>query len=753
MNLVFTQSGLTRILEHLPMTQDILGTPVPADGAWRALSVSTDGTTYCATADDTEGSARIVIMKEAVDGLGTLDIAGRRSAFERMLWISRAAERPPVRLPLSWREFHDRNLLAYFACSRNLNTPSSRWIAEIRPLQSMDVVYWQLTTREEQQALREFAPPHERYRAAVRAWSTAIGRIRSDFSRLPQVGRARALQDAVDLDAAVIRPITQHRTYSQWLSELTPSQREFLGYPTDRPVKLRGPAGSGKTLSLMLKALRELYDARAGSSSIRILFATHSWAAAEQVQRALDQLNEQDPLAEVDVYPLLQVAHLLLPEERSARDFETLGEDSLVGKLHQLRRIDATVERLATGEWLALRATVSPTLRARVEAPHGSPERNAFVWDLMIEFSSVLASHGILPGLSAERRYLAVRREAWMMPLETDGDKLLVLRVYSDYVDGLRQDGLITSDQVITDFLSYLETFAWNLRRERDGYDLICVDEFQLFNEQERLVLQYLNRSAGNYPRLLLAMDPRQAPYEAFPEFGIAPDSERNEAPGTVPAPAAAVDLTTTFRFSPQILELVRHVQRSYPALSLGDDWRFRVEDLRTTNQAGAVPLLHEHRSRSDEQSSVLERATRRQQQSSRDERVAVIAVDIDAFAGYEAAAARLGGFLPLRSRDDGMELRYSRRAIVLATAESAAGLQFDHVLVGGLPHATPGDQLRPYELRRVVSLLYMAISRASKTVEINVNDQDGGTPDFLASAVSSGYLRRVADAETAEQA
>ena len=80
----------------------------------------------------------------------------------------------------------------------------------------------------------------------------------------------------------------------------------------------------------------------------------------------------------------------------------------------------------------------------------------------------------------------------WMMPLETDGEKLTVLEIYSDFVNALRDQRLLSSDQLINDFLNYLRTFAWNLRRLDDGYDIICVDELHLFNEQERLALAYL---------------------------------------------------------------------------------------------------------------------------------------------------------------------------------------------------------------------------------------------------------------------
>ena len=123
---------------------------------------------------------------------------------------------------------------------------------------------------------------------------------------------------------------------------------------------MRGPAGSGKTLLLELKALRELYRAREAGDAIRILFVTHSWMVAVQVDAALRQLDESGDLSEVEVLPLLAIAQDKLPAERQGRGFELLGEDNLSGKMLQLKEIDASVDRFVKGDWLTLANRCSP---------------------------------------------------------------------------------------------------------------------------------------------------------------------------------------------------------------------------------------------------------------------------------------------------------------------------------------------------------------------------------------------------------
>ena len=102
------------------------------------------------------------------------------------------------------------------------------------------------------------------------------------------------------------------------------------------------------------------------------------------------------------------------------------------------------------------------------------------------------------------------------MPLESDADKRVVLHVYERYMEGLMADNCLTSDQVVNDFLNYLVTFTWNRRRADKGYDCIFVDELHLFDAQERLLLRYLVRTTRERPKIFMALDPRQSPWEVY---------------------------------------------------------------------------------------------------------------------------------------------------------------------------------------------------------------------------------------------
>lgn len=738
---VFTLPALESCLEHAE--PDWYATlTVPPDGTWNVLSTDLAGARYFIHRTDTPDVPRIVIFGQD----GALFSPAARSAydtlFERIARVAREALHPPVVLPETWNPYRHQNRLAFFAGLRE--DGALRWVAELNPLESADVCFWKITTPGQPVALDNYAPPYNRYTDLTTAWPQAFEQVHQHFAALPIPPETETIQPTVDLEATTFGAVTQHRTYSVWLKYLTPHQREFLDADPSHAIKLRGPAGSGKTLALELKALRELQRAREQGVEIRILFATHSWTVAEQVDAALRGLSELDDISGIEVYPLLSMAQAVLPAERAGHGFELLGEDSLSGKRAQIDRIARLVAAAKTSDWLAFRSRVSDGFAARVEAESDSLDNAAFVWDLIGEFSSVLSANGILPGVNAERQYLALRRSPWMMPLANEAELQFVLLLYTRYVNDLRRDGLLGSDQLINDFLNYLETFAWNIRRARDGYDLIFVDELHLFSEQERLVLHYLTRSPDQYPQMFMALDPRQSPAEIY--AGVPADSVSRGESGTADAFLGEVrwfELDEVHRFTPEILALVRHINQSFPALELGPDWELDLSRVESSARDGEKPSLVTHGTRAEERTGAIQAGLTAAREAGLDDRAALILIEpllLDAFVA-SVEASRPGSATVIASRDDVERLRYARRSLVLGPAEFLAGLQFESVVIAGLPVAAPSLANLGHRRRRLLSLLYLAISRASSRVEIHVSEDAGGIPPILESAVGANVL------------
>jgi hypothetical protein len=742
-DLTITLTALERFLAHA-WTPSVLEALVPPeDGSWGLLAADdSHGNRHLVAKDDSVESSFVALL--ATDGryFDGVPVGAYRSVLERMHRFALEAQSPPLRLPPGWNAYHADNRVAFFATRRDWG--SWRWVAELGAA-PLVVCFWQITSTEEPVDLDTFTPTRERLARLLSERDQALSGTIERLAGITPAAATASLQATVDLEEAGFGAVVGHLTESQWRPKLTSQQAEFVDADSSAAIKLRGPAGSGKTLALELKLLREAHASQNSGRPLRALFTTHSWAMAEQVDSALSRLNEGADLSLVDVYPLISIAQTYLPSERGGLGFELLGEDSLSGKQLQIEHLNAILDRFLEGDWLTFERRVSAEVARRVVAPRDTPERNAFVWDLLIEFGSVLSAQGILPGVNAERRYLEIQRAPWMMPLPDRGDRLLVLRIYSDYVDSLREERFLTSDQLINDFLNYLETFTWNIRREDDGYDLIFVDELHLFTEQERLVLHYLTRRPDEYPRMFMALDPRQSPAEIY--MSVDPKSITRTDTGLADAllgSVRSVELSTVHRFTPAILDLIRHINQMYPALDLGEDWELDLTEVSSSRTGGDRPSLVEHSDRGTEVQAVLARAAELATDGSPSARVAVIAVDplqLEAYIAAVGTEVGEGSVTVIRSRDDVDRLRYSRRTVVLGAAEFLGGLQFSHVLVVGLPSRQASTANQGHSLRRLLSLLYLAVSRATDHVEIHVNDEAGGIPEILESAVSADLL------------
>jgi hypothetical protein len=92
------------------------------------------------------------------------------------------------------------------------------------------------------------------------------------------------------------------------------------------------------------------------------------------------------------------------------------------------------------------------------------------------------------------------------------------------------------------------------------------------------------------------------------------------------------------------------------------------------------------------------------------------------------------------RSDIEGLGTR--RRGLIVGPAEYLAGLQFETVLVAGIPDFHIGAMVAN-EKTQLLSLLYLAISRAEQEVRVFVNDENRGPPEVLLRAVSNGRMER----------
>ncbi|MFF3877488.1 DEAD/DEAH box helicase [Streptomyces sp. NPDC001978] len=701
---------------------------------------STEEVDFLLAADDDEGVQRIVVMRDqnvrerfVPEHLVSL----RRDVLSRMKSFAERARTPgPLSLPRQWHQYKHNNYIAFRAAPK-IDANSSRWIAEVTPGDRADIIFWATTTSDNKSTLEGFdskRPPNPELGGV---WRQAVAAAEVHFAQ------ARFQPADVDMSLpALEQSMTKGWTYEQWLEAISKEQRAFIEAETDKSIRLRGPAGSGKTLALTLKAIREVLNAREAGRDIRVLVVTHSWALAAQISDSIDSMG-LGLLREIDVLPLLEIAKMISPQyvQDVSSGFSLIGEDSLSGKQAQLDEIQEVLDDFITGDWITYKGGVSEGLRTRFDSADDD-ERRALAWDLLIEFGSVIGAAAIFPGAGSELRYFQLPRASWMLPLNAREDLRVVFELYTRYWGSLDERSLTTSDQVLADFLIHLSTNTWNRARRVQGYDLVFVDEFHLFSPLERQVLHYLTRDTSIYPRVFMAVDPRQSPSEAF--IGLAADETRSS--NGVPADdnlgvVANFELTTIHRFTPQILELIKHVHHEFPTLDLGQEWDVDFTRVESAQAGGSFPRLISAASRSGEEDDIV-RAVQALYPSGR---LALAVVDFRQWQRFSRLASRIGQsgkfhVSTVSGRSDIEGLGYRRRGLVVGTAEHLAGLQFDSVLVAGIPDMNASAPTANERIR-YLSLLYLALSRAQGEVRVFVNEDDGGAPEVLLRAVTNDLM------------
>ncbi|MDE0777898.1 MAG: UvrD-helicase domain-containing protein [Nocardioides sp.] len=690
--------------------------------------------------DEDSDSLIVIGVSEKTDFLPERLREHRDAAYHRMLSFVQRSATYPVILPRGWKQYKSDNLVTFFALPESFGS-TLRWVTEVNASGSGDLVFWELSETDGQQELSEYEPPNVRHGNAREFW---LQKRVAALEALSGPTPAAVGVDVVLDPAPQAQGVVKSRGFTQWLPDLTTCQREFVEAPTDRSIRLRGPAGSGKTLTLSIKAVREVVAARRSGTPIRALFVTHSWSLASEVDQLLMALSEEGPLNEINTLPLVAVAQEILPTGMVPADLQLIGDDSLTGKITQLAEIEEVVEDFIGGDWVTFKGQASPDFVERLEATEPEAKRG-LAWDLLVEFGCVLGADGIFPSVNSEQRYIRLPRAPWMMRLKDSGDKRAVYALYVKYYDSLQRRNLLTSDQLLNDFLNYLESFTWNHRRLTDGYDVIFVDEFHLFNALERQILRYLSRDVRSYPRIFMALDPRQSPWDVF--FGSADATSSDAVTGDEGMEGVkTVDIPTVHRSSPQILDLIKHIHLDYANLNLDDDWDYSISEVESLATPGPVPSLFVSETFAEEELAIYKAVSEAYSRMHAGGQMALAIVDEDRFRRYRDMISNMGksdkySIVSVTSREDIAGLKYHRKSLVVGPAEYLAGLQFDTVLIAGLPSLTPNSPNQGVRRRGALSLLYLAVSRAARDVRIFSNEDSGGVPEVLSRAHEEGVL------------
>ena len=272
------------------------------------------------------------------------------------------------------------------------------------------------------------------------------------------------------------------------LKNLTTPQKEFINNDNLGPAKLIGPAGSGKTVSLLLKSL---YIARAyeeKKEAISVCFVCHSEAMKDSIVTRLEMeqdgsryLNNASSIV-IKVYSLLDwcIEFAVTNFKKSS----CLEVDSRDTKIMQEMLIDSSIKKFKDEEYY----TFKPLLSKLFIDFFDNSDINKIIRLIQNEISIFIKGNNI----QTFEDYKKYAKKDKLLPWENESDLGVIFSIFNKYQQALFDMNKYDLDDVTNVALSYLRQGIWKRERKNLGFDILFVDELHLFDFHEINVLKYM---------------------------------------------------------------------------------------------------------------------------------------------------------------------------------------------------------------------------------------------------------------------
>lgn len=520
-------------------------------------------------------------------------------------------------------------------------------------------------------------------------------------------------------------------TYDEWVepgSALGSEKRSLLEADLieAQPLRIVGPAGSGKSLLMQLMAVRVLRRKVATGKVARALYLVHNSAMMRSTTERFETLWPRANRPEGAVLDVLTL-HAYCRDRLNIDRSNLLDTDAGETKEYQLAAVTAQLQEHLEG----IDPSACP-LFAR--AQHD---------DELISVLSRLIVHEIgivIKGFGLEhdrRRYVGQERAfSRFHRLLTQNERSMVFDVFTEYHrEVFEEGGNLDSDDLALSLLSHLRTPLWQLKRKNEGYDYLFVDETQLYNENERRLFSYLTKQSGGNLPIAVAVDEAQSIENAssagFASLGLT--SMRNET------------LHSVFRSTRAILRLAFHIIQRTTDL-FGPDFPNYTELSKSVtpddHRLARRPQLHRTAAGQTLAEAVAGLVTALRRGNVR--QVGVVTMNERQIPALVSAVNRAGE-RAIQIQHRGQPLDPRRPVVAVSPTHLVGGQEFDAVVVvgvesGAFPPPVPQDSLAVALEQEGLRRLYLAFTRARYQVHV-VIDAGANVSRLLQSAVDEGLI------------
>lgn len=525
--------------------------------------------------------------------------------------------------------------------------------------------------------------------------------------------------------------------FEKWENYLTTTQKKFIYNISLASTRIEGPAGTGKTLSLVLRTIYLLKSFKDKKEPFHIIFFTHSTATKNSIINFLSYDLENNYFKKESSNQSVTVTTLLewcIKNGNTRINLEDCIEpDAQDSKQMQLLYIEEIYKKIMEKEY---ESTYMDLLsKELVEYFH-------ITHDFLI-FESLQREFAIFIKGQANQDFEAYKNlEKSALPVKNDVDKGFIFRLFHEYQKQIEEIGQFDIDDVVLTSMGSLNTPIWKRIRNTQGYDYIILDETQLFNFNELSLLQYVNKEQSK-SNICFSQDVSQA----VSDIGFNTNTLEKISTMTVEN-NNKYNLGTVFRCSPEIAEIAFKVLSSGPTLltNLKNPLE-NIEIVANDNGKFLMPKYKEFTSDNEMVKyaySHVDKIVRENKLKKSD--VLIVTTNSSLLQLLESEGRKLNKpikFIEKRGDTSIAESVKSSGMYVGSMIEFVGGLEFEAVVILGVDseRVPPmNEKATHFQKHAWVNKLYIAITRARIILEIYGNNTFAKS-SLISSSINCGVL------------
>ena len=546
----------------------------------------------------------------------------------------------------------------------------------------------------------------------------------------------------------VAQPI--HMPFARWFKRLTEQQKKFVLAPFDTPHRLEGPAGTGKTLSLILRTVRVLIEEERCEQDCHALLVTHSEATREAISDALLAIDEKNfqfrhrhqEQVTLSIQTLASLCANFLQTAISETEF--VDRDAQDSKLLQQMYVELAIDHARVSEYPSFSPHLSSGFREFFEKEPNDRMSAMFQHEI-----GVLIKGRAGDSFDVYKNCPSLR---YGLPIQNDADKGFSFTVFKAYQRQLEEANQFDTDDVVISAVGQLDTPIWRRRRAREAFDFIAVDETHLFNINELQVFHHFTRGSERFP-ISFTVDRAQAVGDRGWN-----DVESFEALfGSQTADGTKTEVNTIFRCAPDIAEFCYAVLASGATLFTSfvntmssAQSSFTIEQERRSQKVRYVQFA-------DDEAMITgafqtAERLRSETQSNRAEVLITTLSDqlLSQMKQYAEQTNKPVTYMERRGDFRQVSKAHKSGHLVIAHADFVGGLEFNAVVIvgvdkGRVPHegeSTTANS-RTYANYAAHNRLYVASSRAKYALCL-MGERGRGPSELLRGAATNGLIEGV---------